>query len=121
MLSPFDSLIWDRDRTERLFGFHYRIEIYVPGPQRRFGYYVLPLLLGDEIVARFDLKSDRRAGALRVVSAHIEPGADAASVAPAAATELLRLGRWLGLDTVAVSGRGGLASALRPALVALGA
>jgi uncharacterized protein YcaQ len=121
LLSPFDSLIWNRDRTERLFDFRYRIEIYVPGPKRQFGYYVLPMLLGDEIVARFDLKSDRRAGALRVVAAHIEPGAEMASVAPAAAAELIRLGRWLGLDTVGVSGRGGLASALRPALGSLGA
>ncbi len=116
LLSPFDSLIWSRERTERLFGFRYRIEIYVPEAERSFGYYVLPLLLGDELVARFDLKADRKARALRVAAAHREPGAEAASVAPAAAVELLRLARWLDLDAVEVAAMGDLARTLRSAL-----
>jgi uncharacterized protein len=116
LLSPFDSLIWCRERTERLFDFHYRIEIYVPEPKRRFGYYVLPLLFGDQLVARFDLKADRRSSALRVVSAHLEVGADPGEVAAAAGTELARLGGWLGLDAVEVTSKGALAAHLRRAL-----
>jgi uncharacterized protein YcaQ len=115
LLSPFDSLIWDRRRTARVFGFDYRIEVYVPQPQRRYGYYVLPLLLGDALVARFDLKADRAASALRVAGAHLEPGADAAVVAPAAARELDGLRAWLGLERVAVAPNGDLAGALAAA------
>jgi uncharacterized protein YcaQ len=116
LLSPFDSLIWDRGRTKRLFGFDYRIEVYVPEPDRRFGYYVLPLLLGDELVARFDLKADRQASTLRVAGAYIEPGADAGRVAAAAATELDALRSWLRLDDVVVRPKGDLAPALASAL-----
>lgn len=112
LLSPFDSLIWTRDRTERLFGFHYRIEIYVPEHLRRHGYYVLPLLLGDELVGRLALRSDRRAGVLRVEGAFAEPGVDRATVAAAAAPELRDLAAWLGLDGVTVARRGDLATAL---------
>jgi uncharacterized protein YcaQ len=116
LLSPFDSLIWTRDRTERLFGFHYRIEIYVPEHLRKHGYYVLPLLLGDELVGRFALKADRRAQALRVEGAFVEPGADRPGVAQAGAAELRALCSWLGLESVALTGRGDLAPALRKAL-----
>ena len=109
LLSPFDSLIWERERTNRLFGFDYRIEVYVPAPKREFGYYVLPLLLGDELVGRFDLKADRAASVLRVQAAHVEEGAEPAVVAAAARAELGRLTSWLGLDGIAVNERGNLA------------
>jgi uncharacterized protein YcaQ len=116
LLSPFDSLIWDRERTTRLFGFDFRIEVYVPEPQRRYGYYVLPLLLGDELVARFDVKADRKASTLRVHGAYLEPGADGTTVAAGAAVELSLLAAWLGLDEIAVGSRGDLTAALRRAV-----
>jgi uncharacterized protein YcaQ len=115
LLSPFDSLIWTRERTERLFGFRYRIEIYVPQPQRKFGYYVMPLLQGDELVARLDLKADRASGSLRVAASHLEPGADEVATAEAAAAELHRMRRWLGLQDIQVAERGDLAQALAKA------
>jgi len=113
LLSPFDSLIWNRDRTERLFGFHYRIGIYVPGHLRTHGYYVLPLLVGDELVGRFDLKADRKEGTLRVMGSYAEPEADPVSVIDAATTELDLLRQWLGLEHLAVAARGDLARGLR--------
>jgi uncharacterized protein YcaQ len=116
LLSPFDSLIWDRTRTERLFGFEYRIEIYTPAARRRYGYYVLPVLLGDRLVGRLDLKADRQLGALRVLAAHAEQGADHGAVATAVASELETMSTWLGTDRVEVSDRGDLAPALRSAV-----
>ncbi len=113
VLSPFDSLVWDRERTERLFGFRYRIEIYTPPPQRQFGYYVLPFLLGDELVGRVDLKSDRKESALLVQAAWGEPGVFEDEVAEELLEELQELGAWLGLERVVVAPRGDLADALR--------
>lgn len=116
LLTPFDSLIWERDRTERVFGFRYRIEIYLPENKREFGYYVLPFLLGDRLVARVDLKAGRANRSLVVRAAHIEPEAEAGEVADALAVELAAMARWLELDIVVVERRGSLAAALGRAM-----
>ena len=116
LVSPFDPLIWERGRTERLFDLSYRIEIYVPAPQRLYGYYVLPFLLGDRFVARVDLKADRKAGVLEIPAAWLEPTAEQEETAVALATELHRLAGWLGLERVAAPVKGDFAGPLGAAL-----
>ena len=115
LLSPFDNLIWTRDRTERLFGTRVRLEIYTPAHKRTHGYYVLPFLEDEAITARVDLKADRQAGVLRVQAAWREPDA-AEATATRLAAELRRMARWLGLEGVEVAGKGDLAEALASAL-----
>jgi uncharacterized protein YcaQ len=118
VVSPFDPLVWERGRTERLFGMNYRIEIYVPAAQRLYGYYVLPFLLGDQLAARVDLKAERRTGVLQIPAAWLEPAADQEETAVALAAELHRLAGWLGLHTVAPPERGDFAGPLTAALKA---
>ncbi|APE15552.1 hypothetical protein BOH72_10360 [Mycobacterium sp. WY10] len=113
LLCPFDPLIFFRPRVERLFEFHYRIEIYVPEKQRKFGYYVWPFLLDGRLVGRVDLKAERAGDALNVVGAFSEPGQNPALVAPRLAAELQSMAGWLGLGTVTVGQRGDLVGALR--------
>ena len=115
LLSPFDNLVWFRERTERVFGVKIRLEIYTPAHKRTHGYYVLPFLQGEAITARVDLKAERKAGVLVVQAAHAEPGATAAT-AGALATELKLMAGWLGLDRVEVKPRGDLAKALAAAI-----
>jgi uncharacterized protein YcaQ len=112
LVSPFDPLFWERDRAERLFGFRYRIEIYTPAAKREFGYYVLPFLMDDRIVARLDLKADRPNKRLLINAAHLQPGAAREEVAPAVERELRELAAWLGLEIIKVELRGDLAPAL---------
>jgi len=103
LLSPFDPVVWFRPRAERLFDFHYRIEIYVPAAQRKWGYYVLPFRVGEQIVARVDIKADRQSGQLLVLAAHAEPGTDRLASVDHLARELLALAGWLELDDICVT------------------
>ncbi|WP_296578945.1 crosslink repair DNA glycosylase YcaQ family protein [Phreatobacter sp.] len=112
LLAPFDPLIWQRERTEALFGARIRLEIYTPADRRAHGYYVLPFLLGDTIAARVDLKADRGRSCLVVQAAHLEAGAAAGAVVAPLAAELTLMARWLGLEHVAVAPRGDLAPLL---------
>lgn len=112
LLSPFDPLCWERARTERLFNFHYRIEIYTPQPKRKFGYYVLPFLNGEDICGRVCLKADRETGTLRANAIHHEEMVDPVDTAKAMAGELAKMANWLGLPNIEVKKSGNLASAL---------
>lgn len=108
LLSPFDPVVWERDRTLRMFDFHYRIEIYVPEPKRIYGYYVLPYMLDGELVGRVDLKADRQRRRLLVQAAHIEPGRDPSRVAAELENDLQAMASWQGLEEVVPTGRGNL-------------
>ncbi len=116
LLCPFDPLIWERSRVERLFGFRYRLEIYVPQRERQYGYYVFPFLWNDRLVARVDLKADRAAEALVVRGAFVEPGQPEAAVAAELAGALREMADWLELEDVLVADNGDLAGPLRAAV-----
>lgn len=113
LLSPFDPITWYRERASRLFGFEYRIEIYVPEPKRIYGYYTLPFMLDGELVGRVDLKADRKARTLLVRSVWREEGTDARRVAAAMAVELETFAAWLGLGVIEVADKGNLATDVR--------
>jgi uncharacterized protein len=113
LLAPFDPLLWYRPRVRWLFGFDYRVEIFVPKPQRRWGHYVLPFLLGERLVARVDLKANRAARSLDALAAYLEPGIPADEVVKPLGVELGTFAEWLGLESVKVGRRGNLSQALR--------
>ncbi len=112
LVSPFDPIVWYRDRAERIFNFHYRIELYTPAAKRKFGYYVLPFLHGDHFAGRVCLKADRANATLLVNQSHIEPGKSANETAAALSSELNLLAQWLGLEKVKITRKGNLAKHL---------
>jgi len=116
LLSPFDPVVWFRPRAERLFGFHYRIEIYVPAAQRKWGYYVLPFRVGDDIVARVDLKADRQSSKLLVLAAHDEADTDRSNCVSHLARELRALAAWLELDDIRVTKKNEFSRSLAKAI-----
>ena len=116
IVSPFDPVLWERKWTKAVFDFAYQIEIYVPGPKRVFGYYVLPFLMGDRFAARVDLKADRKSSTLIVHAAYVEAGFEAGAVASALAAELRALASWLSLESFAIGSKGNLARALKRSL-----
>ena len=118
LVSPFDPIVWFRERASWLFDFDYKIEIYVPKHKRKYGYYVLPFVLGDTIVGRCDLKTDRKTGTLRLLGAFAEPGVDEPTIAAELAAELQLLATMVGVESVTVDDRGSLASRVKKALPA---
>lgn len=116
LLAPFDSLVWERGRAEALFNFRYRIEIYVPKEKRQFGYYVLPFLLGDQLVARLDLKANRQEGILEVFASHGEDQIDRDKVSASLADELCMMAPWHGLEDIRIHPNGNLSEALHQAM-----
>lgn len=116
VLSPFDPVVWKRDRAERIFGFEYRIEIYVPEAKRKWGYYVLPVLVDGHLVGRLDVKTDRQDGVLRIKAAHVEPGHDKADVAARVGPVVEDLRQMVGVDSIHIGRKGNLAAPLRSTL-----
>ena len=116
LLSPFDPLVWNRERAERLFGFRYRIEIYTPAPKRQYGYYVLPFIIGERLSGRLCMKADRQAGILRVNAAWHEDGVDAGAASQAITPALHDMRQWLDLESVEVAELGNMAKALKTAV-----
>jgi uncharacterized protein YcaQ len=113
VLSPFDPVVWKRDRAERIFGFEYKIEIYVPEAKRRWGYYVLPVMVDGHLVARLDVKTDRERGALRIKAAHAEPDRNDLPTAARVADAIADLARLVEVDSIDVARKGDMAALLR--------
>ncbi|MGI9610489.1 MAG: DNA glycosylase AlkZ-like family protein, partial [Acidimicrobiia bacterium] len=116
LLSPFDPVIWNRDRAVRLFDFFYRIEIYTPANKRQYGYYVLPAMVDGRLVGRLDVKTDREASVLRIKASHAEPGWADGATAERVGQAVLDLARLVGVSDVDVEEKGDLAHLLRTSL-----